>query len=207
MSLIDEDSVDSARSELELFEIQPTQTSIEESRFEHFYPLTTLDRGGPVEFKVSLGEDEYIDTNETFLYLKATIVDADGKAMAGKPKAGETIPAKSVVFPINYFIGSCFRQIEVSLNSKPIGGNEGLYPYRAYMETLLSYGAEAKKISWLQVCTTKTKTKLMYMEPRFLPEPRKTKVQSLDSIEQSLVKVLNVMVEFIVKFSNKKNYS
>ena len=144
MSLIDEDSVDSARSELELFEIQPTQTSIEESCFGHFYPLTTLDRRGPVEFKVSLGEDEYIDTNETFLYLKATIVDADGKAMAAAPKAGETIPAKSVVFPINYFIGSCFRQIEVSLNSKPIGGNEGLYPYRAYMETLLSYGAEAK---------------------------------------------------------------
>ena len=66
MSLIDEDSVDSARSELELFEIQPTQTSIEESRFEHFHPLTSLDRGGPVEFKVSLGEDEYIDTNETY---------------------------------------------------------------------------------------------------------------------------------------------
>ena len=143
MSLIDEDSVDRARSGVELFEIQPTQTSIEESRFEHFYPLTTLDRGGPVEFKVSLGEDENIDTNETFLYLKATIVDAGGKPMAAALKAGETIPAKSVVFPINYFIGSCFRQIEVSLNSKPIGGNEGIH-YRAYMETLLSYGAEAK---------------------------------------------------------------
>ena len=44
ISLIDEDSVDSARSELELLEIQPTQTIIEKSRFEHFYPLITLDR-------------------------------------------------------------------------------------------------------------------------------------------------------------------
>ena len=40
MSLIEEDSVDSARSELELFEIKPTQMSIDWSRFEHFYPLT-----------------------------------------------------------------------------------------------------------------------------------------------------------------------
>ena len=97
-----------------------------------------------MEFKVSLCEDEYIDTNETFLYLKATIVDAGGKPMAAALKAGETIPTESFVFPINYFIGSCFRQIEVSLNSKPIGGNESLYPYRAYMETFLSYGAEVK---------------------------------------------------------------
>ena len=98
MSLIDENSVDSARSELELFEIQPTQTSIKESCSEHFYTLTILDRGGSVEFKVCLGEDEYIDTNETFMYLKATIVDADEKRMAAAPRAGETIPATSVVF-------------------------------------------------------------------------------------------------------------
>ena len=61
-----------------------------------------------MEFKISLGEDEYIDTNETFLYLKATAVGADGKAMAAAPKARKAIPAKSVVFPINYFISRCF---------------------------------------------------------------------------------------------------
>ena len=69
MSLINEDSCECAKSELELFEIPPTQTSVEESRFEYFYPLTSLDRSGPIEFKITASESEYIDTSETYIYF------------------------------------------------------------------------------------------------------------------------------------------
>lgn len=146
MSLIHEHSCECAKGELELFEIPPTQTSIEESRFEYFYPLTSLDRSGPIEFKITASESEYIDTAETYIYFKTRILDENNQPLP--EKTGEedaTVPDKSVVYPISYFVASAFKQVEVHLNAQPIGSSDSLYPYRAYMETVLSYGTDVKK--------------------------------------------------------------
>lgn len=146
MSLIDEHSCECAKGELELFEIPPTQTSIEESRFEYFYPLTSLDRSGPIEFKITASENEYIDTSETYIYFKVKILDENNQALPDKTSNDDaTVPDKSVVYPISYFVASAFKQVEVQLNSQPIGSADSLYPYRAYMETVLSYGTDVKK--------------------------------------------------------------
>ncbi len=141
---IDEDSCDCAKSELELFDIPPTQTSIEESRFEPKYPKTSLVHGGPIEFEIVTGDEEYIDPNETFLYIKAKILDATGASLLEPVAAADPIPDKSMVFPIAYFIGTVFRQVEIKLSNKPVSSNEGMYAYRSYLETLLTYGKEAK---------------------------------------------------------------
>lgn len=146
MSLINEDSCECAKAELELFEIPPTQTSIEESRFEFFYPLTSLDRSGPIEFKITTSESEYIDTAETYIYFKARILDENNQPLPDKTADNDdTVPDKSVVYPVSYFVASAFKQVEVHLNSQPIGSADSLYPYRAYMETVLSYGTDVKK--------------------------------------------------------------
>ena len=146
MSLINEDSCECAKSELELFEIPPTQTSVEESRFEYFYPLTSLDRSGPIEFKITASESEYIDTSKTYIYFKARILDENSQKLVDKTSDDDaTVPDKSVVYPISYFISSAFKQVEVHLNSQPVGSADSLYPYRAYMETVLSYGTDVKK--------------------------------------------------------------
>lgn len=146
MSLINEDSCECAKGELELFEIPPTQTSIEESRFEYFYPLTSLDRSGPIEFKVIASESEYIDPAETYFYFKAKIIDANDQTLPNRTaEDNAVIPDKSVVYPISYFVNTAFKQVEVHLNSQPVGSADSLYPYRAYMETLLSYGSDVKK--------------------------------------------------------------
>ena len=42
-------------------------------------------------------------------------------------------------------VSSAFKQVEVHLNSQPVGSADSLYPYRAYMETVLSYGTYVKK--------------------------------------------------------------
>ncbi len=144
---IDDDSCDCAKSELELFRLPPTQTSINGCRYEKRGPTTALERGGPIEFKVHVGDDEYIDPNDTWLYLKAKIVSAKGEALKDKPddEPDGVVPDNSLVFPIANFIGSMFRQIDVSLNGKQVASNDGLYAYRSYMETLLTYGSEPKK--------------------------------------------------------------
>ena len=84
--------------------------------------------------------------------------------------------------------------------------NEILYSQRAYMEITHSYSAEARNINWLIWFVTMLTT-WMYTEPVFLRNPGKIKMRSPVSIGRSSVKVLNVMVEFILRFSNKNNCS
>ena len=143
MALIDACSEECLKSELEIFALPPTQASVEETRVEIFDPLTSLDRAGPVHFKVQAGEDCYIDTNEIFLYFKARILDNKGDVLTEKD-AGDNDRDEALVFPVNYFLASCFKNVEVTLNSQPVGGNTGLYPYRAYLQALLSYSPSIK---------------------------------------------------------------
>jgi len=141
---IDVNSCDCVRSELELFDIPPTQTSIEECRYEKRGPTTSLDRGGPLEFKVHVGDEEYLDPGDSFVYIKAKIVDENGDVLVEKDADGK-LPDKSIVFPIANVGCSLFSQISVTLNSQSVSSNDGMYAYKAYIENLLSFGSDAKK--------------------------------------------------------------
>ena len=75
------------------------------------------------------------------------------------------------------------------------------------METRLSYGAEAKNNELVTSMYYQDVDQMDVHGATVSTKPRKIKVQYLVSIGQSLVKVLNVMVEFMVKFWNKKKCS
>ena len=47
--------------------------------------------------------------------------------------------------PINHTLHSLFSQIDVSLNDVNVSSATTTYPYRAYIETHLDYGIDAKK--------------------------------------------------------------
>lgn len=83
-----------------------------------------------VSLYIAGSADYYVDLDETNLYLQAKILDSEGKA----PKrvvsdTDATVPPSSVVFPVNNFISSAFKQVEVFLNDKPVE-TVHLYPYR-----------------------------------------------------------------------------
>ena len=42
------------------------------------------------------------------------------------------------------FLQSLFQQVDVSLNDEQVSQSAGTYAYRAYIESLLSYGSQAK---------------------------------------------------------------
>ena len=84
MALLHSDTMEVLKSELELFTISPTQTSIEETRFVKYYPLTSLDRGGPLEFNIPSSDREYIDPQKVFLYMKIRILDENGSQLNAK---------------------------------------------------------------------------------------------------------------------------
>lgn len=134
-SLIHKDSAACAKSELDLFFLPPTQTAIEKGQFIEFHPLANIRDGGPVEFNISGNGDEYMDLSASYVYVKAKLVKPDGSPL----------PEKEGVAPVNLFLHALFSQVDISLNERMISSSSNTYPYRAYIETLLNYGEDAKK--------------------------------------------------------------
>ena len=134
-ALIHKDSTPCAKSELDLFMVPPTQTAIEKGYFAQYFPVANIDGTGPLEFNISGSGDEYMDLGSSYLHVKAKIVKADGKPLTDTDK----------VAPINLVLHSLFSQVDVSLNERIISPSTNTYPYRAYIETLLNYGEDAKK--------------------------------------------------------------
>ena len=146
MALIHADAKEALPAELELFSIYPTQTAIEETRYTQIYPSTSLDRGGPLSFVLAPTEKTYIDGRKVFLYLKTRILSEDTEQLdLVTSEDDDTLPDGSLVYPINYFHATAFRTVDVYMNGKNISTNDTMYPYRAYFETLLSYGKGAKE--------------------------------------------------------------
>ena len=54
MAFIHEGSCECTKSELDLFSIPPTQTSMEQGSWIEYHPLTAVRDGGPIEFEISL---------------------------------------------------------------------------------------------------------------------------------------------------------
>jgi hypothetical protein len=135
MAFIHEGSCECTKSELDLFSVPPTQTSIESGTFVEYRPISSLTDGAPIEFDVTSSGDDYIDFANSFLHVKAKIERANGTAL----DAGDTVG------PVNNLLHSLFSQVDVSLNGTLITNSTNTYPYRAYLENLLSYGPAAKK--------------------------------------------------------------
>ena len=133
--LIHKDSTACAKTELDLFLIPPTQTAIEKGHFIEYHPLANIHDGGPVEFNISGNGEDYMDLSQSYLYVKVKIVKPDGTNLKNDDK----------VAPVNLFLHALFSQIDVSLNERTITSSSNSYPYRAYIETLLNYGEDAKK--------------------------------------------------------------
>lgn len=127
------DSCECSKAELELFTVPPTNISMEKGTVTEHLPISSLNGGGPIEFHVTSAE-EYIDVGRTFLYIKAKITKANGNNMAADDGVG----------PVNLFLHSLFSQVDITLNNKLITPSVNTYPYRAYIEKLLSYGTDAK---------------------------------------------------------------
>ncbi len=135
MAYIHERSADCTKSELDLFESPPTQTSLERADWYQYPPAATITEHGPIDFYVSGSGQDYVDLMHTTLYLRVRLLQRNGNVVAADARVG----------PINNFLHSLFSQVEVSLNGKIVGHANSLYPYRAMLETLLNYGPEASK--------------------------------------------------------------
>ena len=90
---------------------------------------------GPLEFTITGSGDEYLDFSSAYLHLTASI-----------SVGGVTNPTEDdKVAPVNNWVQSLFLLVDVSLNSKGVSSSSNTYAYRAYIETLLTFGKAYKK--------------------------------------------------------------
>lgn len=137
MAFLHPHSCECLKSELELFTIPPTQTSIQSSQWVHYKPISSLNDEAPLEFCVPGHGETYIDLAHTLLSVKVEIQ----RSVALTDKDNDD---SANVGPVNNLLHSMWSQIDVFFNQKPVSPANNLYAYRAYIENLLNYGPSAK---------------------------------------------------------------
>ena len=134
MSFVHSKSQECTKTELDLFSILPTQTSLEKGHWVDFQPVSSVSDGGPIAF-LCPGTEDYVDLSKTILVIRAKGTKGNGADLDADMKVGV----------INNLLHSLFKQVDVFLKEKQVTQATGTYAYRAYLETLLNYGPAAKK--------------------------------------------------------------
>lgn len=140
MAFLHAHSCECLKSELELFTLPPTQTTIKGSHSVYYKPISSLTDDSPIEFVVPGQGDEYIDLAHTMLSIRVKIDTPD------KTEGADDTTA--VVGPVNNLLHSMFSQADVFLNQKLVSPPNNAYAYRAYIERLLNYAYAAKTASY-----------------------------------------------------------
>lgn len=135
MALLREGSCHCTKSELDIFSVKPTQTSILGYQDVEYKPTSSLVENAPIEFHIPASGEEYIDLPHTMLYVQAKIVKSDDSLLTSTDKT---------IGPVNYFLHTLFSEVQIYLNNKLVSFPSHMYPYRAYIESLLNYDEPAK---------------------------------------------------------------
>jgi len=124
-----ENSIECAKSELDLFSVPPTQTSIEEGVWDVIQPHLNFDTSPVIRFDIPGNNLHYIDMASTEIYVNCKI---------------DPLFTDDAQTTVNNILHSMFEQVQVYLNNVPVENTNKTYPYRAYLENLLCYNSESK---------------------------------------------------------------
>lgn len=138
MSLVDSFSIPSTKSELDFFTVPPTQVVVKKGYWDEINPTNPVTNEGPYEFRIP-PDPNYLQLNKNYLYMKLSILPKPEPA-----RADGTVPATPDIAPINLIGKTFFRQIKLFLNGRLVHDSGDKYAYRAFLETELNYGVEAK---------------------------------------------------------------
>ena len=121
-------------SEFDYFAPTVIQSAIVAEYDDMISPVNALntDAANPlntIEFNIPGANDLYRDLNNSYLMIKIKLLDKDNANLAGTVAAG----------PVNLPLHSLFSTVSLTLCGREITEKDTLYPYRAYLETLLSH--------------------------------------------------------------------
>jgi len=132
-------AMESMLSEFDYFTPTILQSAIVSEYDEAISPVNTIGPAGNAlgqfEFNIPGAPDLYRDLNNSYLMLSLKLVDANGGNLGGQ----------AAVAPVNLALHSMFTNVSLKLCGKDITDKDSLYPYRAYLETLLTFDEEVLK--------------------------------------------------------------
>lgn len=117
----------------ELFSGGVLEKAMKKGYDQQVYPTSFNSSEGPFEFYIP-GSNNYIFFPHTRLYIKAQIVK---KGDNGNPVNAVAADVYSVA---NLLPQTLFKQVDVEIGGVNTSSQDQLYAYKAYLETLLSYG-------------------------------------------------------------------
>jgi hypothetical protein len=125
----------------ELLRMPDTCTDIADVVYVELAPVNSVSDSStlPIEYYYKGTPEFYPDLSQSELYFEVKATRKDGTAL----EKGEAVG------PVNLLHHAMISQIDLYLNDELVTKNSGLYPWRAYMESTLSYGQNAK-LSWLE---------------------------------------------------------
>ena len=128
------DEIELGSSNLDLFTLPRPDLTVVHGKTVTYYPITALNDSGPFEFLITNDGNDYTYLPLTRLEGEIEVKKLDGTAL------GDT---KNYL--VNMFPHALFKQIECEVNGVQINDlSTPTYPYKAYIETHLSYSDDAK---------------------------------------------------------------
>ena len=123
-------------SALCIFDKSPTQTDIIKSYVSDYFPVTSIATGGPIEFHIPGNTEDYVDVNDIYLHVKFKVLETDGTAID---------VATGKLSLANLPIGSLFQDVSLTLGETQIEGGQQMYPYQAYINTVMQFHPAAQR--------------------------------------------------------------
>jgi len=128
------------KTELCVFDNAPAQTMVEEGAFVDIHPTTVIQgEAATIEFVINGSEKEYLDLNDTLLYLRCKVTARNGADLA----------AAADITPTNYFLNAIFNDVILSINDTVVEGGNRLYPYKATIESIFNFSNSTKDVQLL----------------------------------------------------------
>ena len=107
MELVHPTWAECKKSELDLLAVPPTQVNLDKGHWIDHQPVSSVSDYGPITF-LSPGTEDYVDLSKTLLVVRAKVTKADGTDLGRDKKVG----------PVNNFLHSLFKQVDVFLEKK-----------------------------------------------------------------------------------------
>ena len=125
-----------AKTELCIFDSAMPQIVVENACFQEIFPMNAINTNSSpdIEFNITASQTDYLDLNDTLLYVKLKVTDKEGKDLA----------KDVVVTPAQYTFYTLFKDAILTLNSDRIEGGNGTYMYKALIENMITYACDVK---------------------------------------------------------------
>jgi len=131
--ILDRNSVEATKSELDLFTLPPTQVVIEKTRWKEVQLSNPCTNEGPYVFHIS-PDPQMLHMGKNYLFAEMRIT-----------QNGVALTAEDVVAPINLIGKTFISKIQLQLNGVDVYDSGDKYAYKSFLETELNYGQDAKE--------------------------------------------------------------